>query len=114
MTGKPLSVDTLPDNFVPRDAYVAEYWAQLRTNRRPMDLAQDESSNLDIHAGLDDAQDVPHVNDTRGRRTSCPQTPDCSGQLPGFPLNTRDRVALAGALLIAARLLHTLDPEGHY
>ena len=44
---------------MPRNAYVAEYWAQLRTNRCPVDLAKDESSNLDIHAleaGLDDTQ----------------------------------------------------------
>ena len=73
VTGEPLSVNTLPNNFVPRDTYVAENWAQLRTNRRPVDLAQNESSHLDTHAletGLDDAQDVLHVNDPRGRRTS--------------------------------------------
>ena len=51
---------------MPRDADVAENWAQLRTNRRPVDLAQNESSHLDIHAleaGFDDTQDVLHVND---------------------------------------------------
>ena len=58
---------------MPRDADVAENWAQLRTNRRSVDLAQNESSHLDIHAleaGFDDTQDVLHVNDPRGRRTS--------------------------------------------
>ena len=50
MTGEPLSIDTLPDDFVPCDAYVAEYWAQLRANCCTMDLAHAAGPYLNIHA----------------------------------------------------------------
>ena len=73
VAGEPLSVNTLPENFVPRDANVTEDWAQLRANRCSVDLAKNEGSHLDVHAleaGSDYIQDVFHINDPRGRRAS--------------------------------------------
>ena len=73
VAGEPLSVNTLPKNFVPRDANVTENWAQLRANRCSVDLAKNESPHLDVHAleaGFDYIQDVLHINDPRSRRAS--------------------------------------------
>ena len=73
MTGVPLSIDTLPHDFVPCYAYVAKYRAELGANCCTMDLAHDEGPHLNIHAleaGLDNGHDVLHVDDARGRCAS--------------------------------------------